>query len=82
MKKFIYAIALLMVVTFAGCGGDSPESVAKKWCAMQADIEKAEGDAKDKLQDAQRDYEKSVEAKHKDDKEYMKKVEELVEACD
>lgn len=82
MKKIIYAVALLMAVALTGCGGDSPESVSKKWCGMTAEIDKAEGDARDKLVKERKEYEESVEAKHKDDDAFMEKVKELTRECD
>jgi hypothetical protein len=82
MKKIVFAFALIVTVALTGCGGETPESVAKKWCEMSAKIEKAEGEERDKLVKEQRDYENAIEEKHKNDEAFMKKVEELAEACD
>ncbi len=82
MKKFIYALALLTAVTLTGCGGDSPEAVSKKWCGMTAEIDKAEGEAREKLVTERKEFEESVEAKHKDDDAFMDKVKELTRECD
>lgn len=82
MKKIFYAMALVMAVALTGCGGDSPEAVSKKWCGMTAEIDKAEGDARDKLVTERKEFEESVEAKHKDDEAFMDKVKELTRECD
>ena len=82
MKKFIYALALLTAVTLTGCGGDSPEAVSKKWCGMTAEIDKADGQAREKLVTERKEFEESVEAKHKDDDAFMDKVKELTRECD
>lgn len=82
MKKIIFACAMLSLVALTGCGSDSPESIAKKWCDMNAKIDKAEGEERDKLLKEQRDYEKSVEEKHKGDEAFMDKVQDLTKECD
>ena len=81
MKKIFFALALLMVVALAGCGGGGPEGVAKKWCALTADIDKAEGAAREKLVDERQAFEKATEDEHKDDKVFMDKVKELIKEC-
>ncbi len=83
MKKFALLVATGLFWASCGASADSPEAVAKKWCEMQTKIKAQEkGDEKIKLKQEQRDFEKSVEEKHKEDKEFMKKVEELVKACE
>ena len=81
MKKIVFALSLLMVVALTGCGGGGPEGVAKKWCALTADIDKAEGPARDKLVEERQAFEKTTETEHKDDKAFMDKVKELIKEC-
>ncbi|MFN8393855.1 MAG: hypothetical protein U0176_04195 [Bacteroidia bacterium] len=82
MKKMMFAFALLAMLAMTGCGSDSPESIAKKWCDMNAKIEKAEGEERDKLIKEQREFEKSVEEKHKGEEDFMDKIRDLTRACD
>lgn len=82
MKKMMFASALLAMLVLTGCGSDSPESIAKKWCDMNGKIDKAEGEERDKLIKEQREFEKSVEEKHKGEEDFMDKVKELTGACD
>lgn len=81
MKKIVFALALLATVALTGCGGGGPEGVAKKWCALTADIDKAEGPAREKLVDERQAFEKATEADHKEDPAFMDKVKELIKEC-
>ncbi|MFH0895597.1 MAG: hypothetical protein V2A54_14270 [Bacteroidota bacterium] len=84
MKKlFILPFALAAFLLLPSCGGDSPESVGKKWCEMETKKEAASGDEKDKIREEQKAYENEIESKYKDDKEFMNGVEDYIEKnCD
>ena len=83
MKKIVYALCLSSLIAFSSCGGaDTPEAISKKWCDMTANIDKAEGEEKDKLRKEREEFEESVEAKHKGDDAFMDKVKDLTRACD
>lgn len=83
MKKIVYAVVLMLVVALAGCkGSDTPEAVSEKWCEMTKKMKAAEGDARDKLRDERKEFENSVEEKHKGDDAFMDKVKELTSACE
>jgi ribosome recycling factor len=73
----------MMVVGLFGCGGsDTPEAISEKWCEMTKKLKDAEGDARDALRKERKEFEKSVEEKHKDDEEFMGKIKTLTRECD
>ncbi len=83
MKKLVYVLTLMMVVGLFGCGGaDTPEAISEKWCKITKEMKEAEGDARDALRKERKEFEKSVEDKHKDDDDFMGKIKELTRACD
>jgi hypothetical protein len=81
IKKLLPAIALFFL---ASCGGKpSAESIAKKWCTLNAKFKSATNDSdKEAAKEARRSYEKEIEAKYKPDEQFMSKLKELTQACD
>lgn len=88
-KKILILPALaFLVLSIASCGGDSkaatdPKSIASKWCELNGKKHNApEGAEKEAAQAALKTYEKEIESKYENDKDFMKKVEEEVEKCE
>ncbi|MFM2376554.1 MAG: hypothetical protein RLZZ165_1651, partial [Bacteroidota bacterium] len=81
MTRCIYAWMFLVAVAFVGCGVETPESVAQKWCGLQAEIDQAEGEARDKLRDKQREYETSIENRYEENDTFIDRVKELTKEC-
>lgn len=65
------------------CGGaESPESCAKKYCALTTKVKSATtDDEKQKAKKERNDYENELEKKHKGDNEFFKNFEKEVEKC-
>ena len=82
MKNLLFVLLAAFIFSSCGAGAETPESIAKTWCDMQKKIKSLEkGDEKTKLKQKQHDFEQKIEAKYKDDKEFMDKVEKLADAC-
>lgn len=84
-KKILLMTALSTTLVFASCGGgeETPESVAKQWCDLNAKIHSASSDAdKEAAKEAQNKFENDMEAKYKGNDEFMEKVEQEVEKCE
>ena len=84
MKKlFILPLALAAFLLLPSCGGETPESVGKKWCEYEKKKEAASGDERDKIREEQKAYEEEMEKKYENDKEFMNGVEDYIEKnCD
>ena len=84
-KNLLLSVTAVTLFLFASCGAgtDSPEGAAKKWCELNGKVHNAASDEeKDKARDEREKFEDEIESKHKDDKEWMKKLEEEVEKCE
>ncbi len=85
MNKRNLAITLigsLMILAACGSKKETPASIAKKWCELNAKAYKAEGTAKEAAEAARDKFENEIEAKYKDDKAFMAEVEKEVEKCE
>ncbi|HQV54207.1 MAG: hypothetical protein IPH34_00525 [Chitinophagaceae bacterium] len=83
-KKFALPIITAICIFFAACSSkETASSIAQKWCDLNGKVFKAEeGSAKDLARTAQKDFEKKMEEKYKDDEAFMKEVEKEVEKCE
>lgn len=75
----------VFVLAIISCNGgkETPESIAKKWCELNGKVHNAaDVAAKDVAKEARRKYEKEIEEKYKDNKDFMDKVEKASEACE
>jgi hypothetical protein len=85
MKKNLLTISVIILcLSLASCGGGqkSAASVAQEWCDLNAKAYKAEGPAKEAAEMAREKFEKEMEAKYKDKKEFMDEVGKEVEKCE
>jgi maltose-binding protein MalE len=84
MKKNLFTIAVFaLCLSLTACSGKkSAASVAKEWCELNAKVHNAEGEAKDAAKVARDKFEKEMEAKYKDDKDFMKEIGKEVEKCE
>ena len=77
--------AIMLSIFFIACGSksDSPEAIAKEWCELNGKTHNApEGAEKEAARQKQKDFEKSIADKHKDDKAFMDEVEKEVNKCE
>ena len=83
-KKFALPIITAICIFFAACSSkETASSIAQKWGDLNGKVLKAEeGSAKDLARTAQKDFEKKMEEKYKDDEAFMKEVEKEVEKCE
>ncbi|HRG92648.1 MAG TPA: hypothetical protein PLZ10_06850, partial [Chitinophagaceae bacterium] len=74
------AVALLL----ASCGGkkETAASIAQKWCDLNGKAHKAEGAAKEAAEAALNKYENEMEEKYKDNKAFLKEIENEAEKCE
>ena len=85
MKRTFFGFIALSAILIACSGGgkETAESIAKKWCDLNSKVAKAETpEAKEAAEQKRDEYEKSMEAKYKDDEEMKKNVEAEVEKCE
>lgn len=75
-----FAVALLL----ASCGGkkETAASIAQKWCDLNGKAHKAEGAAKEAAEAALNKYENEMEEKYKDNKAFLKEIENEAEKCE
>jgi ElaB/YqjD/DUF883 family membrane-anchored ribosome-binding protein len=73
-------VALLL----ASCGGkkETAASIAQKWCDLNGKAHKAEGAAKEAAEAALNKYENEMEEKYKDNKAFLKEIENEAEKCE
>lgn len=85
-KKMIAPLLPGILILLAACGGgkQTPESIAKEWCELNAKIHQAPdgGPEYEKAKDARKAFEKKIESKYGKDESFMKKVEQEVEKCE
>lgn len=60
----------------------SAASIAQKWCELNGMVYKAEGDAKEAAKKTLNEFENELETKYKDDKAFMKEIENESEKCE
>lgn len=85
MKQKLTILAAVFCAFFIiACGSkkESAASVAQKWCELNGKAYKAEGEAKAAAEMAREKFEKEIEEKYKDNKDFMKEVEAEVEKCE
>lgn len=87
MNKYCQYIAIpaVAVSILIGCAGkkETPETIAAKWCALNADVTKAaEGETQQKARQARSDFENAMETKYKEDTVMMRAIFKAVEACE
>ena len=73
-----------MAILLASCGGkkETAASIAQKWCDLNGKAHKAEGAAKEAAEAALNKYENEMEEKYKDNKAFMKEIENEAEKCE
>ncbi|MEO5947270.1 MAG: hypothetical protein ABIP79_10685 [Chitinophagaceae bacterium] len=83
-KNLALTIITAICIFFAACSSkETASSIAQKWCDLNGKVFKAkEGPAKETAKAAREDFEKKMEAKYKDDKEFMTEVGKEVEKCE
>ena len=84
IKKTISMAALSVALLLASCGGkkETAASIAQKWCDLNGKAHKAEGAAKEAAEAALNKYENEMEEKYKDNKAFMKEIENEAEKCE
>ncbi|MBK6828170.1 MAG: hypothetical protein IPG86_15540 [Chitinophagaceae bacterium] len=84
IKKTISMAALAVALLLASCGGkkETAASIAQKWCDLNGKAHKAEGAAKEAAEAALNKYENEMEEKYKDNKAFMKEIENEAEKCE
>jgi hypothetical protein len=85
MMKTLTSLALgIFCLSLVACGGkESAESVAKKWCSLNAKVHQAKDDAeKDAAKAERKKYEDQMDSKYKDDKDMQQKIAVEVEKCE
>jgi len=84
IKKTISMAALAVALLLAACGGkkETAASIAQKWCDLNGKAHKAEGAAKEAAEAALNKYENEMEEKYKDNKAFMKEIENEAEKCE
>lgn len=84
-KKLSISFAVLFCLALLSCGSkkETATSIAQQWCDLNAKVYKAaEGPAKEAAQAAREKFEKNMEEKYKDKKEFMDEVGKEVEKCE
>lgn len=84
-QRFGTLAAILVCLAFTACGGkkETAASVAQQWCDLNAKVYKAaEGPEKEAATAARKEFEKKMEEKYKDKKEFMDEVGKEVEKCE
>lgn len=87
MNKYCQYILLsaVVVIILIGCRDkkETVESIAAKWCALNADVTKAaEGEPQQKARQARSDFEKAMETKYKQDTAMMHAIFKAIGACE
>ena len=84
IKKTINMAAIAVALLLASCGGkkETAASIAQKWCDLNGKAHKAEGAAKEAAEAALNKYENEMEEKYKDNKAFMKEIENEAEKCE
>jgi hypothetical protein len=85
-RKLTIPVIAVICFAFTACSGSkqTPESIAKEWCELNAKLHRAEdgGPAYAKAKEAIGKYENNIEAKYGKDAAFMDKVEEEIEKCE
>ena len=85
-RKLIIPVTAAICFAFAACGGgkQTPESIAKKWCELNAKLHQADdgGPGYQKAKTALNDYENKIDDKYGKDAAFMDKVDEEIEKCE
>ncbi|HRG82621.1 MAG TPA: hypothetical protein PLO99_08905 [Chitinophagaceae bacterium] len=84
IKKTINMAAIAVALLLASCGGkkETAASIAQKWCDLNGKAHKAEGAAKEAAEAALNKYENEMEEKYKDNKAFLKEIENEAEKCE
>ena len=83
-KKFNTIAALALFFYFAACSGkETAASIAQKWCALNANVEKeAEQPAREAAEMKRKIFEKEMEAKYIKNEDFMKEIRYEIEKCE
>jgi nucleotidyltransferase/DNA polymerase involved in DNA repair len=86
IKRYPLLWLLSMCFLFLSCGSkkESPASIAKKWCELNARVTKAPdgGPEYGKAKAAREKFEEEMEKKYGSDKAFMDEIEKEVEKCE
>ena len=85
MKKKLNTIAALALFFYvAACGGkETAASIAQKWCALNANVEKErEQPAREAAEMKRKIFEKEMEAKYIKNEVFMKEIRDEIEKCE
>lgn len=78
-------MAVLFCTVLLSCSGkkETAASVARKWCDLNGKVYKATDEAeKENAKKVRENYEKTMEAKYKDNKAFMDELKKEVEKCE
>jgi peptidoglycan hydrolase CwlO-like protein len=82
-RKLLVSFVIAFVMALTSCGSkQTAASIAQKWCDLNGKAHKAEGAAKDAAKAAVDKFEKEMEEKYKDKKEFMEEIGKEVEKCE
>ncbi len=87
MLKKISSVALLILsIALFACNNsgkkETPASIAKEWCELDAKVNRAEGAAKEAAKEAREKFEQKMDEKYGKDEAFYKQIEEEVEKCE
>ena len=84
-KNYFIALLFFCGLLFTACNNSktSAASAGKKWCELNGKLNKAsEGDERQAAQKELIQYEKELEDKYKDDKEFISEMQKEAEKCE
>lgn len=83
LKLPVLTLGLAALLLAACSGKETAKSIARKWCDLNAKVNKAANEtAKEAALAALGQYEDKIEKKYKDNEAFMKEVEAEVEKCE
>jgi len=85
MKRTLSGIVIALSIILIACsgGGESAESIAKKWCDLKSKETKATTEeAKAAAAEKRKEYERTIEEKYKTDSTMREAVMREVEKCE
>ncbi|HEV7780193.1 MAG TPA: hypothetical protein VGO58_02955 [Chitinophagaceae bacterium] len=85
-RKLINLLVACACLSFIACGGgkQTPQSIAKKWCNLNARLHQAPagGPEYGRAKAALNEYENEIDRKYGKDATFMDKVDEEIEKCE
>ena len=84
MNKLKILTAILISTILISCSSkkETPASIAKKWCDLNAKAHQLKGAAQEAADEEVEKFEKQMEAKYGSDEAFMKQIEDEVEKCE